>query len=271
MSPTSRQPALDDLTPRIQDAWARGARAYDHDAGHGLITPAIDATWKRALGETLGPEPLDLLDVGAGTGFLTVMAAQLGHRPTGLDLTPAMLEGARRRAAAAQVRVTWREGDAMALPFPDASFDAVVSRHLLWTMPDPTQALQEWIRVVKPGGHVLWFDAVTPGPAWLSAARRRAAGLLRRLQRAPDRSAAHRYDEEMYARLPLYDLPNWRPVRDLLLDIGVEKPQFRLLPALNRAERAGWPRHRRLGATGRRYVGSFTVTAALHGRRGPRS
>ena len=154
----------------------------------------------------------------------------------------------------------------MALPFPDASFDVVISRHLLWSMSDPAQALREWIRVVQPGGRIFWVDATTPGPAWIGVGRRWAASLLRLFQRMEDHVPGHRYDEEMYARMPLHNLRSWTPIRDLLADLGVEEPRFRSLPALDRAERASWPRHRQLSATSRGYVGSFTITSQLHNR-----
>ena len=253
-----------DLQQRIRDAWTRGADHYDADPGHGLLTRPLENAWSLVLGETLGPERLTLLDVGAGTGFLSVMAAKLGHRVTGLDLTPAMLDRARRRAGEADLDIAWHQGDAQALPFPDAVFDGVISRHVLWTMPDPAQALREWIRVTRPGGRVIWFDAMTPpagwrNPAWMGRLRRTLAAGLRRLSREPDHAAPHHYDRGMYDQLPLRGVTSWQPLRELLAEIGVDDPIFRRLPALGRAERAGWPRHRRLASRSRPYVGSFTV------------
>ena len=63
----------------ILRAWMRGAAAYDHDAGHGLATPAVKRVWTSALQDSLGAGPFALLDVGTGTGLLAVLAALLGH------------------------------------------------------------------------------------------------------------------------------------------------------------------------------------------------
>jgi SAM-dependent methyltransferase len=95
-----------------------------------------------------------VLDVGCGTGVAAITAARLGARVSGLDLTPALLDRARENALIAQVDVEWREGDAEALPFEDAAFDAVVSQFGHMFAPRPAVALAEMLRVLKPGGTV---------------------------------------------------------------------------------------------------------------------
>ena len=102
---------------------------------------------------------LDILDVGTGTGFFAVLLAQQGHRVEGIDLTPAMLEEARRLAKQRNLGITFREMDAQNLDYPNDSFDVVISRNLTWTLPDPESAYAEWFRVLKPGGVLLNFDA----------------------------------------------------------------------------------------------------------------
>ena len=102
---------------------------------------------------------LDILDVGTGTGFFAVLLAQQGHRVEGIDLTPAMLEEARRLAKQRNLEITFREMDAQNLAYPDGTFDVVISRNLTWTLPDPERAYAEWFRVLKPGGVLLNFDA----------------------------------------------------------------------------------------------------------------
>lgn len=102
---------------------------------------------------------LDILDVGTGTGFFAVLLAQQGHRVEGIDLTPAMLEEARRLAKQRNLDITFREMDAQNLEYPNDSFDVVISRNLTWTLPDPERAYTEWFRVLKPGGVLLNFDA----------------------------------------------------------------------------------------------------------------
>lgn len=102
---------------------------------------------------------LKVLDVGTGTGFFAVLLAQAGHRVEGVDLTPAMLEEARALAAQRGLDITFREMDAQTLDYEDGCFDAVISRNLTWTLPDPERAYGQWFRVLKPGGVLLNFDA----------------------------------------------------------------------------------------------------------------
>src|SRR5438128_1746357 len=95
-----------------------------------------------------------VLDVGCGTGVVAVTAARLGARVFGIDLTPALLERARENSAVAGLEIDWREGDAEALPFPDAQFDVVLSQFGHMFAPRPEVALSEMLRVLKPGGTI---------------------------------------------------------------------------------------------------------------------
>jgi SAM-dependent methyltransferase len=96
----------------------------------------------------------DLLDVGCGTGNVTVRAAQTGARTVGLDITPELLEVARRVATDVGVEVEWVEGDAEALPFDDASFDVVASTFGCMFAPRHHVAAAEIGRVLRPGGRI---------------------------------------------------------------------------------------------------------------------
>jgi SAM-dependent methyltransferase len=95
-----------------------------------------------------------VLDVGCGTGVVAVTAARAGARVRGLDLTPALLERARQNASIAGVEVDFTEGDAEALPYPDASFDVVLSQFGHMFAPRPEVATAEMLRVLKPGGRI---------------------------------------------------------------------------------------------------------------------
>jgi SAM-dependent methyltransferase len=95
-----------------------------------------------------------VLDVGTGTGVVAVTAARAGAKVTGLDLTPELLSKARLNAEMANVQVTWQEGDAEALPYPDATFDVVVSQFGHMFAPRPEVAAREMLRVLRPGGTV---------------------------------------------------------------------------------------------------------------------
>jgi SAM-dependent methyltransferase len=95
-----------------------------------------------------------VLDVACGTGVVSVTAARLGARVTGLDLTPELLERARENGRIAGVEIDWREGDVERLPFENASFDVVLSQFGHIFAPRPEVAIAEMLRVLKPGGTI---------------------------------------------------------------------------------------------------------------------
>jgi len=139
--------------------WGRRAPGFDAGCGHSIHTPAERAAWDRIFDLVLpGHRPLDALDAGCGTGFLSFELAARGHLVTGVDFAPAMLAEARRKAVERAVSVRFEEADAEHLPFPGASFDLAISRHVLWTLPHPEAAIDEWIRVLRPGGRLVVAD-----------------------------------------------------------------------------------------------------------------
>ena len=93
-----------------------------------------------------------VLDVACGTGNTAIPAARKGARVTGLDLAPNLLEQARRRAADEGAEATFEEGDAEHLPFPDATFDVVISMFGAMFGPRPELIAAELARVCRPGG-----------------------------------------------------------------------------------------------------------------------
>jgi ubiquinone/menaquinone biosynthesis C-methylase UbiE len=99
------------------------------------------------------------LDVACGPGLLACAFARVVRHAVGLDLTPAMLEQARKtQAEQGLANVTWQQGDVNALPFPDAHFSIVSSRFAFHHLLDPLAALKEMNRACKPGGRVVVVD-----------------------------------------------------------------------------------------------------------------
>jgi len=96
----------------------------------------------------------DVLDVACGTGNAAIRAAQAGGRVVGIDLTPELFDAGRALAAEAGVEVEWREGDAEALPVPNASFDVVLSTLGCMFAPRHDVAAREIARVLRPGGRL---------------------------------------------------------------------------------------------------------------------
>ena len=149
----------DFVKQQVAAHWGRRAPGFDAGFGHSIHTPAERAAWDRIFDLVLTRRgPLDALDAGCGTGFLSFELAARGHRVTGVDFAPAMLAEARRKAAERAVSVHFEEADAEHLPFPEGSFDLAISRHVLWTLPHPAAAIDEWIRVLRPGGRLVVAD-----------------------------------------------------------------------------------------------------------------
>ena len=151
----------DDAVKRqVAAHWDRRAAHFDTDFGHSIRTRAERAAWDRILDLVLaGRGALDALDVGCGTGFLTFELAARGHHVTGVDFAPAMIAEARRKAVERSLAIPFEEADAEQLRFTSGSFDLVISRHLLWTLPHPEAAIDEWMRVLRPGGRLVVVDS----------------------------------------------------------------------------------------------------------------
>jgi len=187
-------PVLDE----IRSFWDADAPTYDRARGHKPKDPAVVAAWAASLQHLLPPVPSRVLDVGAGTGFLSLIAARLGHDVTALDLSPQMLERLEASARNEDLRIRTVVGPADA---PPEGFDAVMERHLLWTLPDPALALASWRRAI-PKGRLLLVESLWGGFDPVEAIRSRMVHGLRRLRKqAPDHHGS--YSDSLRRRLPL--------------------------------------------------------------------
>lgn len=108
---------------------------------------------------TRRPEEIRVLDVGTGPGFFAIILAELGYQVTAVDYTASMLEEARRNAGALAERICFQQMNAETLDFKTACFDVLVTRNVTWNLPNPEKAYAQWMRVLKPGGVLLNFDA----------------------------------------------------------------------------------------------------------------
>jgi len=217
---------LNETTERIRGFWDADAATYDQSPSHYPQTPAEWAAWRGALEPALPAAPSRVLDVGAGTGFLSMLAAGLGHAVTAVDLSEQMLARLSAKASAQQFTVTTIR--AAADEVPREGFDVVMSRHLLWTLPDPVAALRSW-RAAAPGGRLLLADGVW-GQSQSPADRLRGRGrrLARRLSAAPSGHHAD-YDESIVGALPFgAGLPPERMV-ELVQEAGWPAPRLRRL------------------------------------------
>jgi len=146
-----------------------------YDAMNRTMTIGLDQRWRRATVAAVVRPGDRVLDACCGTGDLAVAALQAGATVTGLDFSERMLDRAREKSQT----VEWVLGDATALPFPDASFDAATVGFGIRNVPDLEAGLAELARVLRPGGRLacleitrpegmlkpffrLWFDGLVP-------------------------------------------------------------------------------------------------------------
>jgi SAM-dependent methyltransferase len=149
----------------VPEYWTAAAATFDAEPDHGLTEPAVRAAWSARLREWVPNLGADVVDVGCGTGSLALLLAEQGHRVTGVDVSPGMVAQARRKLAAAGHQVAVLLGDAAAVPVGARRFDVVLVRHLLWALPDPLAALRRWVRVLRPGGHLVLIEGRWATPA----------------------------------------------------------------------------------------------------------
>lgn len=190
-----------DLAEDIRDYWSRRSETFDLAFGHHIAPGAEAEAWAAPMRAHLGP-PGRVLELACGTGEVTRLVHDLGHEVTALDFSEPMLARARAKHAG-KPRLRFLHADAGRTMEPDGCYDAIVCRHLVWTLTDPAAAFADWLRVLRPGGRLLVYDGDWSMPA---PGGRLAAWILARWERiAPDpqhdgaMSARH---AEIMGRLP---------------------------------------------------------------------
>ena len=152
-------PTADPDQARWNDYWTRYAAEYDEHQMSRLAHPEERETWSRVWADVLPAGPSTILDVGTGSGNVALLLAGAGHEVTGIDLAEGMLERARGKCAGHPHPPTFVTGDAVDPPCAPGSFDAIVSRYLLWTLRDAPTALRRWHELLRPGGVLVAVDA----------------------------------------------------------------------------------------------------------------
>jgi ubiquinone/menaquinone biosynthesis C-methylase UbiE len=199
-------PNHNDVQENITTFWSAVAPFYNSDPSNvpGLQSAEYEA-WVRAMEKLLPLPPADILDIGTGTGFVALIASQLGHRAVGLDLSAAMLAEALRQADVRGLQASFQIGDAVQPAFEEESLDAIVCRHFLWTLRSPEIALANWRRLLRKNGRVVVIDG-----SWFAQARP---------EEGFDLFQRH-YSDRTRQSLPVMHWERVEPVANLLRNAG---------------------------------------------------
>ena len=225
---------------RVQGVF--GSVASRYDIMNDVMSGGIHRLWKDAMMDWLAPRSgQKLLDVAGGTGDIAyrfLKRAGQGHA-TVLDLTEEMLVEGRKRAEANQMidQLDWSIGDAMALPFPDNSFDVYTISFGIRNVTRPQDALNEAFRVLRPGGRlmVLEFSQI-PNPAMQWAYDLYSFNLIPLMGQliANDRDS-YQYLVESIRKFPDQDM-----FLNMVRSVGFENAKYRNLTAGVACLHSGW-------------------------------
>ncbi|GLY53397.1 class I SAM-dependent methyltransferase [Lentzea sp. NBRC 102530] len=162
------------MSNEVREFWDGHAATFDEEPDHGLRDPAVRDAWARLLLPLVPVTGARVVDLGCGTGSLSVLLAQAGHRVSGVDLSGRMVAAARAKAEAAGVGAEFTEGDASTPPYEPGTADVVLARHVLWALPDPASAIARWAGLLRPGGRMVLVEGRWSTGAGLTAEECRA-------------------------------------------------------------------------------------------------
>lgn len=232
----------------IIERWDMLSTDYDSSHGHGIQSVEEHTAWATLFSSILTDKKLNILEVGCGTGEMSFLLAELGHTVSGIDLSDNMLSRATEKVQIKKLPVEFTKGDAESPDFPDETFDVVINRHLLWTLPHPNQAIQQWMRVIKPGGKILIIDGDWRSGALSARIKRFIITHWYKLVHGKD-AYESLYDSHVEQSLPHpYGMPH-QEVMNLCLYAGLKPVSFRplndiariIFPNMNLFERLSAP------------------------------
>ena len=235
-----RDVAEDQKAGLVHGVFSRVASRYD--VMNDLMSVGVHRLWKTAMMDWLAPRNGQrLLDVAGGTGDIAFRFLERapGARVTVCDMTEAMLVEGRARAEATQLsdRLDWIAGDAMALPFADASFDRVTISFGIRNVTRIPDALAEFFRVLRPGGRLMVLEfSQLPVPMLQWAYDRYSFNVI------PPLGAAVAGDRDSYQYLveSIRRFPDQEAFAAMIREAGFERVQYRNLSMGIAALHSGW-------------------------------
>jgi len=172
-----------DLRDEIKAYWSMRAAGFDLSPWHDIVSEEERRAWQALIIKHLGSgEGRRALDLASGTGIISLLMDDVGFQVTGMDWSENMLELARAKAKKQGRTINFMLGDAENTMEPDASFDVIINRHLVWTLVDPRAAFAEWFRLLKPGGRVLIIDGFFVGSFWHEKLAQKLITMLEKMQ-----------------------------------------------------------------------------------------
>lgn len=150
---------MDKIKQRMTDYWSERAPTFS-ELRRKEFSGKMRQRWMTEFRNYIPMDkPLDILDLGTGTGYFAFLLGAEGHRVTGIDLTADMIEEAKRTAKLLNIPGSFCVMDAEQPDFAPQSFDVLVTRNLTWGLPHLAEAYRSWHTLLKPGGILLNFDA----------------------------------------------------------------------------------------------------------------
>jgi ubiquinone/menaquinone biosynthesis C-methylase UbiE len=159
---------------RAAGHWDAEAHTYDDEPHHALAALPLREAWWDVLEAILPPPPAVVVDLGCGTGSISVLLAAQGYDVVGLDVSTAMLARATTKADTAGVHVRFVTGDASRPALRAHSLDVVLTRHVVWALHDPAVAIDRWFDLLAPGGMLVLVEGLWPSGAGLTSDTLRA-------------------------------------------------------------------------------------------------
>ncbi len=146
------------MDEKINKHWSDRAESYGEHTRARHDPDDVREKWEGLYAELLRGCGKKTLDCGCGPGAASLRVSDLGFEVTAMDFSEKMLEVARENAARYGKDIEFLQGDAEDIPFPDGSFDTIVSQYMLWTVPHPEKVISEWYRILRPGGTLVYLD-----------------------------------------------------------------------------------------------------------------